>query len=77
MAVLSMWLSGFGMDALPEITNALEAEPFETLQQSSLRLDGAHLPRLQHSRASLVAKNGLPHSPALSSEAAKPSTSAI
>lgn len=65
------------MEDLPETTNALEAEAFATLQQSSLRLDGAHLPRLQQSRASLVAKNGLPHSPALSSEAAKPSTSAI
>ena len=77
MAAPSMWLSGFGMDALPEITNAVEAEAVETLQQSSLRFDGAHLPRLQHSRASLLAKNGLPHSPALSRQAVKTSTNAI
>ena len=77
MATLSIWASGFGLDALPEIRKGLEAEAFETWQQSSPRLDGAHLPRLQHSRVSLLAKNGLPHSPALRSAAAKPITSAI
>ncbi len=45
-------------------TKCFPAEALDVLQQSSLCLDGAHLPRLQHSRASLFAKKGLMHSPA-------------
>jgi len=46
-------------------TKCLPAVAFDVLQQSSLCLDGAHLPRVQHSRASLFAKKGLMHSPAV------------
>jgi hypothetical protein len=45
-------------------TKCFPTEALDVLQQSSLCVDGAHLPRIQHSRASLFAKKGLMHSPA-------------
>jgi hypothetical protein len=57
-------------------TKCLPTEAFDVLQQSSLFFDGAHLPRLQHSRASLFAKKGLMHSPAFKTRNDIPSATA-
>jgi len=57
-------------------TKCLPAEVLDVLQQSSLSLEGPHLPRVQHSRASLFAKKGLMHSPAFKRRTDTPITAA-